>query len=199
MSATRSSPLPKRYVGITLAILCAIPLAILLWPIPLHSESFTVSSAPLQRTYLLTVEYPSAATVGEKFAFVVHLSAVNSEIAEAPASMGAMQLNSNSLAFDPAGVVSAPFPSTKPVTYTWQSIPSQSGDAALTLFFSKQSIKDSTGKLEEQPAWAKSFDVSVRPGIGAWKNPALFFSGCGLVFGLLLFLISHIPPRRQRK
>jgi hypothetical protein len=198
MPSNKQRPRPIRYVGAVLAILCIFPLAIILWPIPTHTESFTVTSDQFHRTYLLSVEYPSAAVVGEVFTFVAHLSAVNPEVAEVSDSMSAMQLNANALSFKPEGVISAAFPGSKSVTFTWQSLPQLAGDSSLTLFLARQSLSLDTGKLVEQPAWAKVFPLSVRAGFGAWKNPLLFFAGCGLVFGILLILISGIPPRRRR-
>jgi hypothetical protein len=198
MSIASQRPRTLRFFGILLTALCIVPLAIILWPIPIHDETFTITSDQLRRTYRLEVEFPAATVVGDGYIVIARLTAVNPEVPEAPSTMGAMQLSSDSMTFDPAGVSSAPFPETKTVTFKWQTVPQRTGDSTMTLFFSRQSRNAATGNLDEQPAWAKSFPVEMRSGFGTWKKPILFFAGCGMVFGILLVLISGIPPRRRR-
>jgi hypothetical protein len=197
MASSQTRPLRLWWSGAALIAVSFLLLLVQVWPIPMQDESFIVQSTQLQRTYRLDMQYPSRAVAGDPFPVVVKLSSAGPEIAELPSAMGAMQLASDSLAFDPDGVISAPFPTSKTITFSWQTVPRQTGDIKMTLFFSRQSLDPAAGKLVEQPAWAKTFPVSVQPGLGAWKNPALFFSACGILLGFLMMLISTLPPRRR--
>jgi hypothetical protein len=199
MSSTQKPSHRLRWFSIALMVATLLLLAIILWPIPHQSALFTVQSGQLQRTYHLEVQYPAWGVVGDPFQITARLSSVNPEVAEVPSSMGAMQVLSNDLLFDPDGIVSSPFPTTKIVSFNWTSTPQQSGVFHFSLFYSRQSMDAALKSIVEKPVWAKSFPLTVRSGLGAWKNPILFFTGCGVCLGFLLLLISGLPPRKPRR
>jgi hypothetical protein len=122
---------------------------------------------------------------------------VDPSVAETGISMGAMQLLSNDFSFDPDGIISSPFPAQKTVSNIWKTTPARAGEQNFTLLFSRQTLDAAAKKLVETPLWAKSMPVTVRAGLGEWKNPSLFFSACGLCLGVLLLLISGLPPRKR--
>jgi hypothetical protein len=196
MSSVKKPTHRIRWFSIFLSLASALALAYLLWPIPPQQTFFTVESNQLQRAYRLEVQYPAWAVEGEPSQITARLSALNPDVAEVPATMGAMQLISEGLNFDPEGVISSPFPKSKTVSYSWTTTPARAGEMRFTLFYSRQSLDAASKTLVEQPVWAKSFPLTVRAGLGNWKNPTVFFAGCGLFLGILLLLFSGMPRRR---